>query len=195
MEIQIFVDEKQVIKFISVITLGIIDKYWISYVNFKNNCFSCRTYLYAPLISITFNESKSAHSTLINPTIVQVLRKCDDLERRTGYFRQRKKKVKTKFINLDHAGNDKLLNRLLLSLGCWLMLARRFCVYNMGLKVDAAREILTVIMTSNDENVRSCKRHTVVRHVFCFGNRFALSWPRDSLLWVLINLNYDGGTR
>jgi len=49
-----------------------------------------------------------------------------------------KKKVKPKFIDLDHAGNDELLNQLLLSLGCWLMLARRFCVYNAGLKVDAA---------------------------------------------------------
>jgi len=29
------------------------------------------------------------------------------------------KKVKTKFIDLDHARNDKLLNKLLLSLGCW----------------------------------------------------------------------------
>jgi len=59
------------------------------------------------------------------------------------------KEKKTKFIDLDHAGND---NKLLLSLGCWLMLARRFCVYNVGLKVDAAREMLTVIMTSNDVN-------------------------------------------
>jgi len=48
------------------------------------------------------------------------------------------------------------------------MLARRFCVYNVGLKVDMAREILTVIMMSNDENVRSCKRHTVVCCAFCF---------------------------
>jgi len=79
-----------------------------------------------------------------------------------------RKTVKAKFIDLNHAGNDKLLNRLLLSLGCSLMLARRFYVYNVGLKVDAAREILTVIMMSNDENVRSCKRHTVVRHAFCF---------------------------
>jgi len=31
---------------------------------------------------------------------------------------------------------------------CWLMLARRLCVYNAGLKVDARREILTVVMTS-----------------------------------------------
>jgi len=37
------------------------------------------------------------------------------------------------------------------------MLARRFCVFNAGLKVDAAGEISTMIMTSNDENVRSCK--------------------------------------
>jgi len=30
-----------------------------------------------------------------------------------------KKKAKTKFIDFDYAGNDKLLNQLLLSLGCW----------------------------------------------------------------------------
>jgi len=78
----------------------------------------------------------------------------------TSVEERKRKKVKTKFIDLDHAGNDKLLNQLLLSLECWLMLARRFCVYNVGLKDDAAQEILTVIMTSNDENVRSCKRHT-----------------------------------
>jgi len=33
---------------------------------------------------------------------------------------------------------------------------------------DAVRVILTVIMTSYDENVRSCKRHTVVCCAFCF---------------------------
>jgi len=48
------------------------------------------------------------------------------------------------------------------------MLARRFCIFNAGLKVDAAGEISTMIITSNDENVRSCKRHTVVRRAFCF---------------------------
>jgi len=42
------------------------------------------------------------------------------------------------------------------------MLARKFCVFNAGLKVDAVLEILTVILTSNDENVRLCKRHTVI---------------------------------
>jgi len=48
------------------------------------------------------------------------------------------------------------------------MLARRSCVFNAGLKVDAVRVILTVIMTLNDENVRSSKRHTVVHRAFCF---------------------------
>jgi len=47
-------------------------------------------------------------------------------------------------------------------------LVRRFCVFNAGLKVDAVREIFTVIMTSYDENVHSCKRHTVVCRAFCF---------------------------
>jgi len=31
---------------------------------------------------------------------------------------KKKENVKTKFIDLDHAGNDKLFNQLLLSLGC-----------------------------------------------------------------------------
>jgi len=99
---------------------------------------------------------------------------------------KKEKKVKMKFIYLDHARNDKLLNRLLLSLGCWLMLARMFCVYNAGLKVDKAWEILTVNMTSNDENVSSCKRHTVVRRGFCFWQSLCPSWSRNLLPWVLI---------
>jgi len=45
------------------------------------------------------------------------------------------------------------------------MLARRFCVFNAGLKVDAAREMLIVIMASNDEMVCSCKRHSSSSHV------------------------------
>jgi len=84
------------------------------------------------------------------------------------FIKKGKIKVKMKFIDLDHAGNDKLLNRLLLSLGCWLMLARKFCVYNASLKVDVAREILTVIMTSNDKSVYPCKRHTVVHRTLYF---------------------------
>jgi len=80
----------------------------------------------------------------------------------------KEKKRKNEIHWFDHAWNDKLLNQLLLSLGCWLMLARNFCVFNAGLKVDAAREIFTVIITSNDKNVHSCKRHTVVRRAFSF---------------------------
>jgi len=52
------------------------------------------------------------------------------------------------------------------------MFARRFCVFNAGLKVVADREILTVIMTSNDENVHSCKRHTVVRRALVIALPF-----------------------
>jgi len=120
---------------------------------------------------------------------VQVLKKCDDWERRTGYFCQRKKKVKTKFIHLDHPGNDKLLNQLLLSLGCWLMLVRRFCVYNAGFKVDVAWEILTVIMTSNDENVRSSKRHTVVQlivHLHLQLEAQYSTFPHVFFFWQLL---------
>jgi len=70
------------------------------------------------------------------------------------------------------------------------MLARRFYVFNVGLKVDAAREILTVIMTSNDENFRSCKRHTVVRRAFCFWRLL-----RPFLASRLTTVNLDMGER
>jgi len=68
---------------------------------------------------------------------VQVLRNVmiEKGELATSVKVKNKKKLKMKFIDLDHAGNGKLLNRLL---GCWFMLARRFCVYNTGLKVDMA---------------------------------------------------------
>ena len=49
-----------------------------------------------------------------------------------------------KLVYLDDAGNDKLLYLLLLSLASWLTLARRLCVNNAGLKVDATQEVLTV---------------------------------------------------
>jgi len=45
---------------------------------------------------------------------------------------------------------------------------KKVFVFNVGLKVDAAQEILTVIMTSNDKTICSCKRHTVVCRAFCF---------------------------
>jgi len=70
MEIQIFVDQKQVIKFISVITLGIIDKYWISYVNFKKNCFSRRTYLHAPLITTRSRYVGVRHEAIMFPIML-----------------------------------------------------------------------------------------------------------------------------
>jgi len=50
------------------------------------------------------------------------------------------------------------------------MLKRRLCVYNVGLKVDMSGEILTVIMMSYYENVRSCKKHTVVRRACVFSD-------------------------
>jgi len=80
----------------------------------------------------------------------------------------KEKKSKNKIHQFGPCWNDKLLNQLLLFLGCWLMLARRFCVYDVGLKVDVVRKILTVIMMSNDENICSFRRHTVVRRAFCF---------------------------
>jgi len=46
------------------------------------------------------------------------------------------------------------------------MLARKFCVYNAGLEVDVAQDILTVIMTKMFAHVKD--QHTVVYCAFCF---------------------------
>ena len=43
--------------------------------------------------------------------LVQVLKKYDDWERRTGYFRRKKEKMK--FVYLDNAGNNKLRTSLI----------------------------------------------------------------------------------
>jgi len=72
------------------------------------------------------------------------------------------------------------------------MLERRLCIYNAGLKVDASREILTVVMTSYYENVRSCKRHTVVRRVFCFGDALC-SFLALRLTTVSLDIRDHGG--
>ena len=57
----------------------------------------------------------------------------------------------------------------------------------LGLKVDATWVILNVVMTSYYENVCSCKRHSILSYVLFLVIHFALSWPRNSLLWVLIS--------
>jgi len=45
------------------------------------------------------------------------------------------KKVKKKIINLDNAGDETTSTDCFLSLVCWLMFARRLCVYDVGLKL------------------------------------------------------------
>ena len=113
-----------------------------------------------PVVATMFNNSSdsnkisSFHSTVLKPMLVKG-------ELATSV----KKLVKMKFVYLDDAGNDKLIHWLLLSLACCLMLTKRSCVYNAGLKVDAAQEILTVVMMSNDENVRSCKSPFLMNHL------------------------------
>ena len=54
-------------------------------------------------------------------------------------------------------------------------------VDNAGLKVDARREISTVVMMSYYKNVRLCKTDSSSSHVLFLAIRFAFSWPRDSL--------------
>jgi len=77
-----------------------------------------------------FTDTHAITST--KPMLVQVLKKCDDWERRNAYIGQKKRMQ-----------NEILHNWLLLSLACWLMYATMF-VYNANLKVDTTREILTV---------------------------------------------------
>jgi len=96
---------------------------------------------------------------------VQVLKKS---LRKENWLLPSKKKKKSKN-KIHRFGLCELLNQLLLSLGCWLMLARRFCVYNAGLKLKwLERYWLWLWHQMTKINVRSCKRHTVVPHVFCF---------------------------
>ena len=79
----------------------------------------------------------------------------------------RKKKTKVALINKD--GKDKILNLLLVTLVCCLMMARRLHVCEMDLKLAALWKILLAIMMSFSENVHSSKRLTVVvAFALCF---------------------------
>ena len=70
---------------------------------------------------------------------------------------------------------------------CWLMLARKLCVYNVGLKVDVSQEILTVVMAPYYENICSCKSlHTVVCHAFYFGDSLC-SFLASRLITVILD--------
>ena len=117
--------------------------------------------------------------------VVQVLKKYDDRERRTGYFRWKKKKSKNENHLFWQCWEGQTTSLIAFIFG---VLERRLCVYHAGLKVDVSREILTVVMMSYYETVRSCKRHTVVCRAFCFW-RFALLFLglvthyRESWFW------------
>jgi len=52
--------------------------------------------------------------------------------------------------------------------GVLVNIGKKVVCLQLGLKVDAAQEILTVVMMPYYKNVRLCKTHTVVCHVFCF---------------------------
>ena len=60
--------------------------------------------------------------------------------------KERKKKTKVTLIN--ETGKDKLLNPLLITLACFLMMARRLHVSQMDLKFFVLRKILLIIITS-----------------------------------------------
>jgi len=58
------------------------------------------------------------------------------------------KKCKNEFHLFGRCWEWKTTSLIALSLVCWLMLARRLCVYNVGLKIDTSQKILTVVMMS-----------------------------------------------
>jgi len=99
----------------------------------------------------------------------------------TSVEKKRKNKIHLQYS--DDAGNNKLLYWLLLSLVCWLMLARRLCVYNAGMQVKRYWLWLwchiTKMFNRAKDSSSLCALFLVIR--------FALSWPCDSLPWVLIS--------
>ena len=70
--------------------------------------------------------------------------------------------VKKKVTLMNETGKDKLLNPLLITLACCLMMVRRLHACEMDLKFAALRKSLVVIMMSFYENIHSSKRLTVV---------------------------------
>jgi len=58
------------------------------------------------------------------------------------------------------------------------MLTRKFCVYKAGLKPDAAQEILTVVMMTNDKKVHSSIRLGGVSQLLVWLTILLTRWLR-----------------
>ena len=82
-------------------------------------------------------------------------------ERKKKKQQQQQQKT-TKSHLMNEAGKDKLLNPLLITLACCLMMARRLHVCEMDLKFATHRKIMLKIMTSFYKSVHLSKRLTVV---------------------------------
>jgi len=62
------------------------------------------------------------------------------------------KKKKTQVTLMNKTGKDKLLNPLLITLACCLMMAGRLYIYEMDLKFAKLRKIMLIIMMSFYKN-------------------------------------------
>ena len=93
--------------------------------------------------------------------MAKILKRYDD-GRMTTAISVKEEEKKTKVTLMNEAGKKKLLNPLLITLACCLMMARRLHVCEMDLKFAALRKIMLIVMTSFYENACLSKRLTVV---------------------------------
>ena len=108
---------------------------------------------------MTFNKTWNFHYEILKPWIAKILKRSDYGGYKNCHFHQRKQ---MKIALMNENGKDKLLNPLLITLVCCLMMAKRLHVCEMGIKFAALRMILLVIMMSFYENVHLSNILTVV---------------------------------
>jgi len=122
---------------------------------------------------------------------VQVLKKCDDWERRTGYFRW-KKRGKNEIHVLGWCRERQTISLIAFIFGMLVNVGKKIVCLQCSFKSDVSREILTVIMTSYYKNVWLCKRHGVVCRTFCFGDSLC-SFLALQLTTMSLDITDHGG--
>ena len=98
---------------------------------------------------------------------MQVLKKCDDWERRIGYFHR--KKVKNEIRLLGRCWQRQSTSLIAFILSVLVNVGKRVVCLQKGFKSWCGSRDIEYY-----KNIRSCKRHTVVHRVFCCFRQFTL---------------------
>ena len=116
--------------------------------------------------------------------------------RKENWLLPSKKKVKTKIIYLDNAGNDKTTSLIAFIFGMLVHVGKKIVCLQCGFKSWRESRDIDLWLWCHITKTFARVKNSISSRVLFFAIHFALSWPCDSLPGGLINylvVNSDVG--